>query len=189
MDRNDYAAFVTEMTGLAETFNREMTKGTLKGYWSALSDLPFDAFARAVARALRAADYMPVPAKLREMAGVTPLGSRAELAWEVCLRAIRSIGAYDSVDFADAAINGAVRSLGGWVSLCGRESEELLTFGRAAFLKAYPAFQGREGEAVAPVPGILEQSPDGRFKVKRVGCSYLEETPELAGAEHKRLSE
>ena len=192
MEASDRKRFTELIVQLLEAFGREASQATFEAYWMGLSDLSLAAVQSGVTRAVRECEFMPPPARLRSLTGVVTQKDRGELAWETCFRAIGSVGGWDSPDFEDAAINATIRSLGGWISLTGQESERLTSFTRASFLKAYSAWVGRDGEATRHLPGMLEMQKDGRFKVRQIPCDYLprEERRFLpAPDDRKRLEE
>lgn len=174
MDASDRKQFVRIITGLADVYGRELSPFALEVYWETLAELPIDAIDRAAMSCAKGGRFMPTPADLRAAAGIASPKDRAQLAWETVRRHIGRIGGYASVDFEDRATNATIRGLGGWVNLTARETEELDTYTRHAFLQAYPAWAGRSaGEAGDHLPGIMEQTEGGRAMLVTVPCEYL----------------
>lgn len=84
--------FKAEMHALGVAFNRTITDDHLTLYWSALSDLTDEEFARGVMVAVNEERYWPAPATLRLFARPEiPLTGEAGKAFE----AINGLGVYD----------------------------------------------------------------------------------------------
>lgn len=167
--------FTRCMAALFETFGRQPSEPALNGYAYALSDLPIEEVEAAVAACLREMRHMPRPVEIRERCTNGAIDN-AEAAWMELLRAIRRVGAYSSPVFDDPVLASTVQSLGGWVSLCNRESEELHSHVRRNFLASY-----RDGSVrstppgrTKELPGILALTEDGIIDRRRVRAPYLE---------------
>lgn len=155
----DRELFVTLMKALCATKRVEATEAFLMGYWIGCAGLSDDDFRKAIERALRETDgFMPSPNELRKMGGEEQVETRAIHAWATVLRAIGSVGSYTSVDFGTLT-NAVIRSMGGWVELCNRDSEELREFGRKDFEKTYRSLAGSTylAEMGEYLPGICER--------------------------------
>lgn len=174
MRKPDREGFARCIATLCETFQREASAATIEAYWLGLEDLTLEAVEHGARRALRECEFMPAPARLRALSGMTTTADRAELAWERVLFAIRSAGGWESVDFEDPAINAAVRGIGGWVSLTVLPGNELHAFARQKFLESYKAWAGRgSSDATAGLAGMFQMQSKGRFKVHAIPCEYL----------------
>lgn len=151
-------------------FDREATDATLQGYWWGLDDLSIEDVERSCRRALGECRRMPVPAELRELAGIARPEDAAQIAWQAVERAT-SLGSYRTVDFEDRLINATIRSLGGWPAILERSPEEFDKWVRKDFLATYQAFSrtGVSDEAAAPLPG-LSRTGD----VRRIDGTSLE---------------
>jgi hypothetical protein len=177
MHANDKSEFFKLITMLGEAFGRQVSALTIEAYWIGLQSLPLYDVEKAVAACLEGSTSFPAPATLREMAGHVTPKARAEIAWELVVEAIRKRGGYASPDFEDRAINATLRGLGGWERITGTPSDELHSFVRQAFLKAYPAWLGRsDGPVGEHLPGIFECQEKGRFEIESIPCHYLENT-------------
>jgi len=139
MTSDDQPRFLGALNQLCAAFGREPTEPLLMAYWAAFGDMDLVAFEAACKRAILEVEYMPVPAVLRKLAGAVPVEGRVAQSWEVVQRAMRRVGAYGSVDFGDPVLHATIRAMGGWPSLCRRETSWLNTFGRAEFAKTYAA--------------------------------------------------
>lgn len=145
---------------LAASFGREADEALLTGYWLGLQSLGLPAIERAVARAIAECEFMPKPVELRRLAGDLSPKVRAVKAWESFEQSMRTVGAYNSVDFEDPILNATIRNLGGWPYLCQRETEELNRFIRPRFEGVYAAFweSGVGVDASQYLIGLSEQS-------------------------------
>lgn len=141
---------------LAEAFGRPTTDAMLEAYRIGLSDLPADIVEKAASVAVRERKYMPTASEIRELAGCVRREDRPLLAWMAVERAIGAVGSYKSPDFDDRIINAAIRSIGGWVRLCGLGGNELDVWARREFLAAYGALQRSvpSDDALAPLAGL-----------------------------------
>lgn len=175
----DAVQFKNLMTGIAATFNRQADMAFMIGYEMALEDLPIRDIATAVARAIRECEFMPTGARLRELAGVVPLETRAAIAWGCLRTAIATHGAYASICFDDTAINATVRNLGGWERLCGTEAgDEFDKWLRKEFECVYVGFckSGCSAEMAGPLIGICDRDNSAAGYVDHVEAPKLIET-------------
>lgn len=163
----DVVAFTDAIRAMFELFGMEMTRGKLHGYWLGLCDLPIASVQRAVARAVRTSDHLPLPVQLRRLAGgdATP-EARAIAAWDDVLKAT-TCGAYAHLDFQDRIINATIRNLGGWPNFLGRFTDaKAEEWARKEFLAAYRAFASSvpSEDALRPLSGLGEATvADGRI--------------------------
>lgn len=157
----------TACTAVLETaVGRELTGPQAKVWYTVLGDLTREQLEVAVVRCLREYKYAGFPplGVLRSYAGCSepaalPVSDRAVVAWDRVVDAIRRIGGYQTVEFDDPAINAAVRTLGGWNTLCEIETEELHRFVRQRFAEAYRAHSacGIPADNAAALPGIIAE--------------------------------
>lgn len=188
MTRDDAKRFQVAMTILAETFGRELSELTFEAYFHALDDLSIEQFERAAREAQRSETFMPTPVKLREFAGHGKGEDLAVMAWESVLKAIRSCGQYGSPDFEDVAVAATIRGLGGWQRLCDTPREELHSFVRAAFVKAYPIWRARNGgDCDSRLIGTFESDTKAITSARRIPAPYLAKS-ERAAIEERRVA-
>lgn len=179
-DKQPGGAFEHLMLALGATFRVEVTAALRVGYWLGLRDLPLAAVQEAVGKAMATARFMPTPRDLRDLAGVMGVDQRALVAWNAVKRAIRAVGSYRSVDFDDPVVNATVRTLGGWLRLCGTDSDEMDRFVAKDFQRVY-----RELSSLKPhqdltryLPGVFESGGDLTLAEPpaRVACGTVEAT-------------
>lgn len=166
---------VIAITAMAENFNRSLSDAAIKMFVASLKDVPASDVERAATQAVSTCEFMPVPAKIRELAGVggTKVEDRAILAWMAVERAVASLGAYRSVDFDDKIINAAIRAQGGWAALCARSGEDFDIWAKKDFLASYAILvrSGASPEMLAPLQGLGGSGP-----VRTITGEYIEHT-------------
>jgi len=133
----------------------------------ALSDLTAEQVQSALRRFNREGNEFPTPAAVRKFAGdgEASIDDRALVAWASVRRAIRSVGAYESVDFDDRIINATIRNLGGWEVLCEITAADA-TWREKEFIAAYKAIIRTGIGDSAPLHGISAKT-NGRLGVNR----------------------
>jgi hypothetical protein len=143
---------------LCAVFGVEATSARLAGYLMALDDIGAAGITEACRRAATASKFMPRPVELRELVQPSTKGLASVNAWSTVTGAMSSAGVYRSVRFADPAINATIRNMGGWVALCGVDSDELNRWKRKDFERIYGALSGSQlpPEQTAHLPGISE---------------------------------
>lgn len=123
--------FATCMAVIEATVGKEMTEEQSAAWYELLKDLTRDELERGVRVALQTHTFggFPPIGKIRECAGVSSRAitsdDKATLAWESVRRAIKKVGSYDSPKFDDPIIHAAIRSIGGWISLCDTPPDEM----------------------------------------------------------------
>lgn len=85
--------------------------------------------------------FMPKPADLVRVLRGTQT-DRALVAWGKVLDAAQRVGAYTDVCFDDGVIHAVIEDLGGWVTICRSETEELPHLQRR-FCDSYRAYARR----------------------------------------------
>lgn len=158
-----YPEFLECMAVLALGVGKNMPANQADVWFQVLGDLTAEQLKQAVVRSLREHKFAGFPPMgvLREYAGASTspvaITDRAVVAWDRVVDAIKRHGGYRTVDFDDACINAAVRTLGGWNSLCETETHELHAFVRQRFAEAYKAHAaaGVFEHQAEPLPGLL----------------------------------
>lgn len=139
------------LEGLCATYRVEATRMLARGYWLGLRSLDMADVAVAFERALQlGGKFLPTPSELRGLIGQS-IAAGIETAWQMLLYAIRVHGPYVSVDMT-APLNATVRSLGGWVYVCGLSSTDLHAYTRKAFERTYMVYVTRSTETYDGTP-------------------------------------
>lgn len=150
--------FQRGMAELFEIFDKQLSPAGLELYWRAIRHIGDGGFRKAVERAAQRERFFPKPVVLLELSGHG--GEDASIdAESKLLAAVAAHGAYESVDFADPAINAAVRSLGGWPALCAIEMDDWTKYRAREFKRLYESFSRREVDPDVGryLPGIAER--------------------------------
>lgn len=103
---------------------KTMTPDGLRMWLDALSDLTVDQVAEAIRRFNREHTEFPTPAALRKCVTVAT-HNRSTVAWAAVRKAIRSVGAYRTVQFDDPITTASIHAMGGWVELCDTLSDQM----------------------------------------------------------------
>ena len=147
MTPQESAEFLPRLVALAELYHAPMSESTQSLYFSALEDLPLDDVIRAMNAALKACEFMPRPAKLRELCAGS-FEDRAELAWLEYKDLARSIGAYGSPIMDALLADTLIAVFGSWEHACWDElSPEMWAAKRKEFGRVYHAPSTRRTSA------------------------------------------
>ena len=143
--------FAAAMTSLAEYYGKELSSGVLALYWQGLSQFSIDEIESAIGLHLQSPDsgqWMPKIADIiRMIEGTT--ADAATIAWAKVMRAVGSVGQYQSLAFDDALIHAVIDDMGGWAKICQTEEKEI-PFSQSRFEKAYRAYRVRRETPVYP---------------------------------------
>lgn len=141
MTENDRAEFVEIMQAIYSLYNKDFSKPLLKLWWASLAQYDMTDVRQALSGHVQNPDngqFLPRPADVvRHLTGTTQTKSLE--AWAKVERAIRSVGAYQSVTFDDPAIMAALQDMGGWVAIC-RTSDQEMPFKAQEFGKRHAGY-------------------------------------------------
>ncbi|WP_104401796.1 DUF6475 domain-containing protein [Vibrio penaeicida] len=120
---------------------KDLSREMLGVYWKALEHYDLEEVRTALNQHVRNPDtgqFFPKPADvIRLLEGTTD--TRGERAWSKVHDAIGSVGVYSSVVFDDAVIHAVINEMGGWVTLCHTDSDEL-PYRHNEFVKRYQSY-------------------------------------------------
>lgn len=181
MEQSERREFASLMTNVLAYYGREVTPFLIDTYWAGLSSFDFDAVKRAMN--VHAADpdrgqFAPRIADItRLLEGST--ATQGMMAWTTVERALRTVGAYQSVVFDDPLIMAVIEDMGGWTPLCQGEAEEL-PFRAKDFERRYSAYRARREVPQYPsrLVGIIEA--DNRMAGFRIPPPVLIGDPDKA---------
>jgi len=202
MDKNEFSE---GMALLLSSIGKEMPAEQLAAWYVQLKELSPGQLKRGIVETLRThqfAGWPPVGTVFANArAGGVSMKDAPLAAWSAVHDAIRRVGAYDSPDFADQVVNAAIRSLGGWVSVCNTPTNKMHWL-EGRFCKTYAALQGASlsMDETQRLPGICEVDNarighNAPIRVAHVRCLTVDNGQEepvqisLAGVEQepKRL--
>jgi len=173
--------FAKALSALAEYYGKELSDGVISLYWQGLQQFSVDEIESAIGRHLQNPDsgqWMPKIADIvRMIEGTTQ--DAAALAWAKVMRAVGSVGQYQSLAFDDVVIHLVIDDLGGWPSLC-QTSEDELPFLAKRFETNYRAYR-RRADDIPPHPRYLV----GVSEMQNVGAGFKSDPPRLVGDPEK----
>jgi hypothetical protein len=130
--------FAEVLKATLDIYGKEVSVSVLGLWWNALANYSIQEVRQGFTNFIRSADFgnfAPKPADIIKMIDGTG-ADRSLLAWTKVIQACGSVGAYRSVVFDDPIIHLVVEDMGGWIKLCGSESDQL-DFMRNDFSKRY----------------------------------------------------
>jgi len=156
-DKKEFAQF---MGGMFAVYNKEVSPMLLRIWFEALRQYDLKAVKDALARHLLNPDngqFLPKPADVVKLIGGTTVDSALE-AWSAVDNAVRTVGTYRSVTFADPIIHKVIQDMGGWVAL-GNKKEDEWAFVAKEFQTRYRGIKttGQPVDAPAQLTGIAAQ--------------------------------
>jgi len=176
MKSGDREAFGDLLAGVMAFYRQDVSPFAFGVWWQAGKGFELDVVSKALTAHAMDPDrgqFAPKPADLvRWLQGTQ--GDRGLIAWGKVYEAAQRVGAYESVAFDDPAIHAAVADIGGWVTLCRTETDELPHLQRR-FCASHQAYaQKRDGVAY---PAVLLGAHDAENGPK----GYARRNPVLVG--------
>ena len=113
MTDHDHERFAQVLQVLAEAMGETLAPARVAIYFKVLSRFEIEALERAAYIHIERSKFFPKPAELIELIEGT-IDDKAVLAWSRTLRAIETVGTYESVDFGDAILHATITAMGGW---------------------------------------------------------------------------
>lgn len=133
--------FMEVITATMDVYGRDVSKGMLQMYWAALKDYSINEIKIGLTRCIKSTEsgqFHPKPSDIiRMIEGAA--SDRGMLAWSKVFEAIKRVGHYRSVVFDDPIIHSVIEEMGGWVSLCMVNKEEM-QFRAQEFAKRYRSY-------------------------------------------------
>lgn len=119
--------FAGLMTGLADYYDKEVSKSTMALYWEGLKQYDYAAIEKAAWAHTQSPDengrWMPKISDLTKvLQGSTK--DQASIAWSKVDRAVRTIGQNFDVAFDDALIHRVIQDMGGWIGLSNKSDDD-----------------------------------------------------------------
>lgn len=156
-DKKEFAQF---MAGMFAVYNKEVSQMLLRVWFEALRHYDLKSVKDALARHLLNPDngqYLPKPADVVKLIGGTTIDTALE-AWSAVDNAVRTVGTYRSVAFADPIIHKVIKDMGGWVAF-GNKKEDEWPFVAKEFQTRYRGIKttGQPVDAPLQLTGIAAQ--------------------------------
>ena len=155
----DRVNFFTLVADVYAFYGREFSDFAGTVWWTALRPFDLAAIADAFGRHCVNPDsgqYLPKPADVvRMLQGSTQ--DAAMVAWSKVDKAVRSVGAYQTVAFDDPLIHRVLDDMGGWIAL-GQKEEKEWPFVAKEFENRYRGYRMRSETPEYPrsLPGIAQ---------------------------------
>lgn len=177
MKAADRSRFAKSMTALADYYGKPLSEGSMQLYWQGLQSYDIDQIERAIGIHVQNPDtgqFMPKIADIvRMLEGTTQ--DAAALAWAKVLRAVSSVGMYQSLAFDDPIIHLVIDDITTWPALC-QTSEAEMPFLAKRFETSYRAYK-RMGDGLPPHPRYLS----GVSETANAGHGFHSDPPRLVG--------
>ena len=156
-DKKEFAQF---MAGMFAVYNKEVSQMLLRIWFESLRQYDLKAVKDALARHLLNPDsgqFLPKPADVVRLIGGTTIDTALE-AWSAVDNAVRTVGTYRSVAFADPIIHKVIQDMGGWVAF-GNKKEDEWPFVAKEFQTRYRGIKttGQPVDALPQLTGIAAQ--------------------------------
>lgn len=177
MNKSEKFRFVSAITVLADYYGKTLSDGSIGLYWQGLQNYGMDQIERAIGLHLQNPDtgaFMPKIADIVKMIDGTTQDAAA-MAWAKVMRAVGSVGMYQSLAFDDAIIHLVIDDLCSWSALC-QTSEEELPFLAKRFENSYRAYR-RRGDDLPPHPRYLV----GLSEMANASQGFRSDPPRLVG--------
>lgn len=146
--------FKEYMTMLCEVHDKILSDLMKDLYWKVLNSYSDEQCEDAFKKLIYESRFFPKPADFLEV-----LRGRKEdiatAAWLDVLGAVKKIGNYQSVKFADPVIHSVIQALGGWPQLCMMENSEV-KWKQREFERLYEVIAARDGNHPEYLPGTFE---------------------------------
>lgn len=176
MEKWDEVKFAELMALLAEVYDdgRPPSKLKMEVYFQTLKQFPITEIERGVKGLIytRTTASFPKPAEIiNEIQGV--VSNQATMAWLTVLDAVKQVGHYQSVRFADSVIHDVIDAMGGWVKLAmGLEWQEE-KWKQKEFERLYEILHKTPRKQITHLPGEFEldnaargyESPNGIVEI------------------------
>lgn len=151
MKPEDRKAFAEILLGFAELKGKQLSKGAVDLFWSAMQDWRIEDFRAAAHELLRTCEFFPTPRDFEQLrrAGRDTAGE----AFAAALEHVRS-GEWRSGSTGDPSLDRAVAAIGGWQTLAMSDDEGLRYLERR-FSEHYETIQDAEDtrEALPQIAG------------------------------------
>jgi hypothetical protein len=158
----DKKRFLAAMTALTDYYGKPLSTATIDLYWHGLVEFDIEQVEKAISMHVRNPDsgqWMPKIADLVKMIEGTTQDAAGQ-AWAKVLRAVASVGMYESLAFDDPIIHLVIGDISSWPALC-QLSEAELPFLAKRFENSYRAYRRRISDLPAHpryLIGVTEMS-------------------------------
>lgn len=181
MKASDRLKFFEVLGGVHDFYGRDLSKFAGQVWWQSCETFELEQVSKAFSAHLMDAEhgrFMPKPADLvRVLQGTRT--DRSLMAWAKVFDAIQRVGGYTSVCFDDGLIHAAIEDMGGWVTLCRSDADEL-PFMQKRFCDTFKAYTTRGGDVAYPAQLRGAAAIDNATRGYAIGRPTLIGDPERA---------
>jgi len=147
--------FKEYMTILCELHDRVLSDMMKDLYWKILEPFSDEQCEAAFKEIIYSSRFFPKPVDFVEILRGKK-ADRATEAWIEVLNAIKRIGNYESVKFADPVIHSVLQVMGGWDELAATMTVDEEKWKQKEFERLYEVIAGRGGKHPDYLPGTTE---------------------------------
>jgi hypothetical protein len=143
MDQTDFERFIKAFAILCEVFEKEASQVLQAAYFKSLERFTIEEVEKSISNAVRGSRFFPRPVELIEyiVGGPQKTEDKAILQAQEVLEAVRRVGGYRSVKFADPITAAVIRQgFDGWSNLCRDMTENQCKWFVKDFSRLYQAY-------------------------------------------------
>ena len=161
----EYERFAKCFGTLCEVWEREISPTLASVYFRILEPYPIEVVERAISEAIGRCRFFPKPAELLDLINGSneDMEARGLLQATGVLQAVKRVGAYQTVVFADPVTAAVIQDgFGGWVKLCTDLSAKAEQWFLKDFARLYRAFHSQGRRYSGKLAGIIESQNSAR---------------------------
>ncbi len=143
------AELIKKLLILAETLKTDINDRLAETYWMIFKNYPDDALNQAINYAMKTCIFFPKPVELIELIEGSP-SDKSLAAWNLTLKAIRSIGGHNvPPQFEDNRIMAVIADMGDWEEFCRIDNAKDLYLKEKSFREKYQHYLKQSAPATA----------------------------------------
>lgn len=185
----DEIKFKEYLSLLCEVFERKISQSLTDLYWKVLEPFNNEQCEAAFKEVVYSNKFFPKPADFIEILRGKK-GDRSTAAWILVLNAVKRVGNYESVRFADPVIHSVIQVMGGWDRLAGTMTLDEEKWKQKEFERLYQVME-RRGNHPEYLPGYCEMQNGAQQIVAyedRTGKKWKREIIEIGFEEQKQIT-
>jgi hypothetical protein len=186
----DEIKFKEYMTLICELHDKVLSDMMKDLYWKVLDPFMDEQCEAAFKEIIYSSKFFPKPVDFLEILKGKKT-DRATEAWIEVLGAVKHIGNYESVRFADPVIHSVLQVMGGWERLASTLLTDEEKWKQKEFERLYQVME-RRGNHPTYLPGTCEmQNTSQQIKLyeERTGKKFKQEIIEIGFEENKQIAE
>jgi hypothetical protein len=186
---NDKIKFKELMTALCELHDKKLSQTLADIYWESLNQFTDDQCIKVFKELILSSKFFPKPADFMEILKGKK-EHNATIAWIEVLNAIKRIGNYESVKFADPVIHSVLQVMGGWDQLAATMTTDEEKWKQKEFERLYQVME-RRGDHPKYLPGYYESHNTPAMIAEyedRTGDKWEQKIIEIGFEEQKQIA-